>query len=91
MGCPKFRHETSAAPRKEEPAKARSSWTGEFDPDDPDVQAAFAWWNDRLAEVPREVPDLIEAEIAMVSAALPAPNPGANGHLSNGANGKRPD
>jgi hypothetical protein len=45
-------------------------------------------WEEMFRSIPKDVPDLIEAEIARVSAQLPASDPGSNGHLLNGAAGK---
>jgi hypothetical protein len=64
---------------------------GTLDPDDPDVQTAIAWWEVQLARIPREVPDLIEAELAKDVIPPQAPGARTNGHLLNGVNGKGPD
>jgi hypothetical protein len=48
-------------------------------------------WDELFRSVPKEVPDLIEAEIErarQVIEPLPAPDLGMNGYLVNGANGK---
>jgi hypothetical protein len=50
------------------------------------VQATVPW-AELFASIPKDVPDLIEAEIARVSAPLPALDPSTNGHM-NGANGR---
>jgi hypothetical protein len=57
-----------------------------LDPNDPDVIAATEWWAGLLAEVPNDVPDLVEAEIAKARAQLLAQDPGTNGPMI-GANG----
>jgi hypothetical protein len=54
------------------------------------VQVQGLNWDELFASVPREPPDLIEAEITKAISPPPAQDPGANGHL-NGANGQRPD
>src|SRR5262249_2445993 len=54
---------------------------GEMDPDDPDVRAALTWWDELLASVPNEPPDLIEERLAQPIA--PASDPSTNGRVSS--------
>jgi hypothetical protein len=51
-------------------------------------------WAELFASIPKDLPDLIEAEIeraGQVIEPLPAPDLATNGHLLKGVNGQRPD